>query len=122
MLRKFMALSTVAAVAMATPALANDEKNYDPSEETVTQTVLMTGEGFFPEVTYAKPGYSLVFHNDSEGSIVIKAADGSWETDDIPASGSATVKLASDMNQQFVVDGSETVAGAFSFLPAPTRD
>ncbi|MGH1457705.1 MAG: hypothetical protein ACRBBT_02260 [Paracoccaceae bacterium] len=121
MLRNIIAISTVAAFALTAPAIA-DGGDYSSAEETVSQSVIMTGDGFFPEVTYSHPGRSLVFYNESESAIIIKASDESWETDEIPAQTSKTLRLTSEMQKSFFVDGNATVMGAFSFEPAPTHE
>ena len=66
MLRKLYTIAFVGVMASGQAALAGN------------QTVVITEGGFFPEITYLKPGDAVEFVNRDEVSHTVSNADGDW--------------------------------------------
>jgi len=109
MLRKTVAIATLATLGMAQPLLAAEH------------TVLILGEAFFPEITYANPGDTIVFVNASEAEQTVAAHDDSWTVGPIQIEQSASFQTDANMQKDYVAQNNATVLGAISFDPAPAN-
>ncbi len=105
-------------------------------------SVLIMDGGFFPAVTYAQPGDSVTFTNDSEVALVLAAVDSSWISESISVEGTFVLTVGETTPPEFVAvetdaavagDEGETdeeyinlddviMEGALSFNAAPLED
>lgn len=87
--------------------------------------ILVLGDGFFPKVTYANPGDTLVFMNVTETSQNILAKNDKWAIGPIAPNDSATLEIEPGVQSTFYNpdvlddDGAMYVKGTFNFGNAP---
>lgn len=102
-------------------------------------TVLIMDGGFFPAVTYAKPGDNVIFTNNSETAVTLAASDSSWISEGVPVNATHVLNVSHSTYLDFVAvaevaavqgdEGEETVEyinlddvlmeGSLSFNDAP---
>lgn len=75
-------------------------------------TVLIMDGGFFPAVSYVKPGDNLIFTNNSAGALVLAGADSSWVSNSIGIDATYVLNVTGNTTMEFVaVDANAAVAG-----------
>lgn len=113
MLRK---ISTVAVAALMSSA------TFVAAEE---HTIFFLGDGFFPEVSYVKPGDTVRFINNSTATMNIVSADEAWSVGPVAVNASGTLDVTGNTVLQFFEASDDDddedlgVEGNLSFDPAP---
>lgn len=75
-------------------------------------SVLIMDGGFFPAVTYTKPGDNVVFTNNSAGPLILAGTDASWMSDSISVDGIYTLSVTGNTVLDFVaLDNDAAVTG-----------
>ncbi|MFD1341367.1 hypothetical protein [Litorisediminicola beolgyonensis] len=59
--------------------------------------IVMLGDGYFPQVTYAQIGDTVRFFNVTTEPMAAVAADGSWTTGDVAAGAAVTITITDGM-------------------------
>lgn len=136
MLRKLF-MTACAAVLMAGPAIGQEldeigggESNIENSDH---QLVVITPNGFFPQITYVVEGEKVKFYNQAEASRTVVAVtdidgdgvddmeDPQWVLETMSHGSYKTITVTSAMILLFeTLEGAELVA-SFSFDPAPSE-
>lgn len=94
MLKKFS--KGLCAVAVATSFMATT------AQADIVHTVLIMDGGFFPAVTYVKPGDSIHFLNNSEELITLASADESWVSEALATDDDYTLPITANTPLSFV--------------------
>ncbi len=86
--------------------------------------VLILEGGYFPSVTYAKPGDNVVFTNESGASHKIKGPEGTWESGSIGLNATFVLNLTANTPLSFseAVSEGEGMAGEISFAEPPLAE
>jgi plastocyanin len=116
MLRKFAVMASIAALA-ATGAIADGEED----DEIVDHTVMIMDFNFFPVVSYIDNGDRVEFINETDAPREIHArkALNRWSTGVLQPGESFEMVVTSGSQLYFIDVADETIAGNFSFEPAP---
>lgn len=136
MLRKIL-VTGCAALLMAVPAIGQEldeigggDSNIENSDH---QLVVITPNGFFPQITYVVEGEKVKFYNQAEASRTVVAVtdidgdgvpdmdDPQWELSTMSHGSYKTLTVTSAMILEFeTLEGAELVA-SFSFDPPPSE-
>jgi plastocyanin len=85
-------------------------------------TVLIEDGGYFPTITYAMQGDTIVFVNDSNATQTVSGPNDSWTSGSIPVDGSFALALMEDtpltFNGGVDLEGLD-IEGQISYDPAP---
>jgi len=99
-----------AAACIASPAVSEEH------------TVLIEDGGYFPTITYAMQGDTIVFVNDSDATQTVSGPEETWTSGSIPIDGSFELALMEDTPLVFLggvdLEGSD-IEGQISYDPAP---
>ena len=109
MLRKYGAVATLALLGMSQSALA------------AQHTVLIMGDGYFPETTYAQPGDTVRFVNMTEVTHTAVANDQSWTTGPLGEEQEFILAANAGLKGAFKNADNASFIGAIRFGTAPTN-
>ena len=86
--------------------------------------VMIVDGGYFPAVTYAKPGDNLVFENKSSGTHTLSGPDNVWESEPIGIDGRYVLNLTNETPLTFMGIASDgiQVSGEISYDDPPLAD
>ncbi len=107
MLRKTTALALAAILGTAGPLAAAEH------------TVMMMGDGFFPDALYIEDGDTVRFVNATDTVQQAVAADASWSTGDVAVDGAFVMTVETGMHQVFLANGVAAITGTVFFGEAP---
>ncbi len=103
MLKSFSKGLSAAALATIFTASAAQADNH---------TVLIMDGGFFPAVTYTKPGDNVIFTNNSASALKLAGADSSWVSESISVDSTYTLNVTGSTSLDFVaLDNDAAVTG-----------
>jgi len=95
--------------------------------------IIFTGMAFFPAVTYAQPGDTIVIYNDDRSTNTFVGKDDTWVMGPVNADGMAAIGLDAATTLDFYVAhsggsgsgsaygsyGAATIVGSISYDPPP---
>ena len=134
MLRKNI-ITAFAASFMMSPAFSQETLDFDNDSSFLgygeMQVIIITPNGFFPQITHVTAGEKIKFYNQAEGSRTVAAVtdvdgDGidefetpSWKLSALAHGAYQTIEIQPDMVLKFGTNEGAEFAASFSFDPPP---